>query len=406
MFLGYGPVMIEATLSVSELGTVIKAVLDTAMPDGVWVQGEISGINRHKNGHVYFDLVERSDEAGARPVATIPVVLWRGNKERVNRLLQNHGNAIRMDNGVAVRIQGSVDYWPGGGRLQFQMKQIDPTYTLGKMVADRDVLIAKLEAEKVLKLNSLLPMPDVPLHIALVTSIGSAAESDVLKVLGASGLAFRVAEIHSAVQGEGAQHQIAAAIAAAAETGADAIVVARGGGSKTDLMAFDHESVARAIIASSLPVITGIGHQVDHSVADEVAHTACATPTAAANHLVETVAAWLDRLSLIEAGILAAATRAGDVATAKLNDLTTRISLTQRHAIKAAELKLDSVAARVNALDPAVAMQRGWSITRSADGEVVRSIHQVEMGATVITEVADGSLSSTITSSEPMEDPT
>jgi len=396
--------MIEGTLSVSELGTIISAALDMAMPDGVWVQGEISGINRHKNGHVYFDLVERSDEAGARPVATISVVLWRGNKERVNRLLRTHGDAIRMDNGVAVRIQGSVDYWSGGGRLQFQMKQIDPTYTLGKMVADRDVLIAKLTAEKVLRINSLATMPDVPLRIALVTSIGSAAHADVLKILGASGIAFSVTEIHSAVQGEGAQHEIAAAIATAAHTDADVVLVTRGGGSKTDLMAFDHEVVARAIIASPLPVITGVGHEVDHSVADEVAHTACPTPTAAANHLVEIVSVWLERLDRVEGAILTGAMRAGDAAAAKLDGLTTRIVITQHHALTAARLKLDSVEARISALDPVNAMRRGWSITRTSDGSIVRSVDQVKVGADLTTRVADGTLSSTITGLQQRED--
>ncbi len=396
--------MIEGTLSVSELGTIISTALDMAMPDGVWVQGEISGLKRHKNGHVYFDLVERSDEAGARPVATISVVLWRGVKDRVNRLLTTHGDAIRMDNGVAVRIHGSVDYWSGGGRLQFQMKQIDPTYTLGKMVVDRDVLIAKLTAEKVLRLNSLVPIPDVPLRVALVTSLGSAAHADVLKVLAGSGLAFEVLEIHSAVQGEGAHLEIASAIATAADTNADVILVTRGGGSKTDLMAFDHEVVARAIIASALPVITGIGHEVDHSVADEVAHTACPTPTAAAGFVVEIVSAWLERLDRLETAILTAATRAGDIATGKLNDLATRISLTQTQAIRAARYRLDSIEARVNALDPVAAMRRGWSITRTADGTIIRSVDQVAVGAGVVTRVADGSLTSTITIIEQHED--
>jgi len=396
--------MIEGTLSVSELGTIISAALDMAMPDGVWVQGEISGMKRHKNGHVYFDLVERSDEAGARPIATISVVLWRGVKDRVNRLLTTHGDAIRMDNGVAVRIQGSIDYWSGGGRLQFQMKQIDPTYTLGKMTADRDVLIAKLTAEKVLHLNSLVATPAVPLRIALVTSIGSAAHADVLKILGASGIAFSVVEIHSAVQGEGAHHQIAAAIESASHVAADVIVVTRGGGSKTDLMAFDHEVVARAIVASPLPVITGVGHEVDHSVADDVAHTACPTPTAAASYLVEVVSIWLEHLDRVEGAILTSATRAGDAAIAKLDAIAARIVVSQRHSIAAARLRLDSVEARIRALDPVNAMRRGWSITRTADGSIVRSLNQVEIGTGLTTRVADGTLSSTITATQQRED--
>jgi len=398
--------VVEQTYTVGQLGNLIETALSQISAYGLWVVGEISGLKRHQNGHVYFDLVERSDKEGAPPVAKISTVLWSGTKGRVNRMLKEHGDPIRMENGVAVRIHGTLDYWSAGGRLQFQMRQIDPTYTLGKLVADRDVLIAKLTAERVLKVNSLVPMADVPLRVAVVTSIGSAAHADVLKVLRASGFGFRVAELHSAVQGEGAQREIANAINAAGTTDADVIVVARGGGSKTDLMAFDHEMVARAIVASPLPVITGVGHEVDHSVADEVAHTACHTPTAAAGFLVDAVGAWLDRLGRTGSDILTSATRAGDVASAKLNDLATRIVLTQRHALNAADLRLDSVAARANALDPVVAMQRGWSITRAADGSIIRSIDQVDPGADVVTQVADGSLTSTITGTRRSEEPT
>ena len=155
----------DQTLTVSELGTVVRAALEAAMPYGVWVEGEISGINRSRNGHVYFDLIEPSDTPGAAPVATVPVVLFRDNRDRVNRLLKRHGDPIRMSDGVQIRIQGVVDYYPPQGRIQFRMSAIDPTYTLGRLAAERDALMAALAADGPPRANARHAVPPVPMRV-------------------------------------------------------------------------------------------------------------------------------------------------------------------------------------------------------------------------------------------------
>lgn len=437
--------MDDQTLTVSELGTIVRAALEAAMPYGVWVEGEISGINRSRNGHVYFDLTEPSDAPGAAPLATVPVVLFRDNRDRVNRLLKRHGDPIRMSDGVRIRIQGVVDYYSPQGRIQFRMSAIDPTYTLGRLAAERDALMATLSAEGILRANGRHPVPAVPLRVGLVTSIGSAAHADVTTVFERSELAFTLVEVDTPVQGQGAEHGVAAAIGAADTADVDLILIARGGGSKTDLATFDHEAVARAIAAAGVPVITGVGHDIDRSVADEVAHTATTTPTAAAQLVVARVAEWLGRLAecerevvsggrraveraehrveLSRRGVVAAglgaveraderladnsrrlgraARRADQRARAQLDLAVARIDVARRHALRRAEDRLEVVEARVRSLDPAVALARGWSITRTDDGRVVRSVADLVPGTHLTTRVADGTATSTITEVEP-----
>ena len=436
--------MAEQTLTVSELGVIVRAALEAAMPYGVWVEGTIAGLNRSRNGHVYFDLTEPSDTAGEAPVASVPVVLFRDNKARVNKTLTRHGNPIRMDDGVKIRIQGVVDYYPPQGRVQLRMSAIDPTYTLGLIAADRDVLLAELNESGQLDANATRPVPPVPLRIGLVTSLGSAAHADITTVLTNSGRSFHIIEIDSAVQGAGAENQLAAAITTAANADVDVVLVARGGGSKTDLAVFDHRAVALAIAGSSRPVFTGIGHDIDSSVADAVAHTSFTTPTAAAQGVVERVNDWLTRLGSVQANIANAsraaidraddrlrinreqlgtaaiaatttadarlarsstrlaqrAVRAETVANATLDRAADRLALAARHRLRGQELRIDAIASQVDALDPARVLARGWSITRNANGDVVRSTKDAAPGEQIVTVVADGEITSTIDSHE------
>ncbi len=288
----------DQTLTVGELAQVLRWRLDEAFPSGVWVAGEIDSITRARSGHVYFDLVERSERAepGAPPVASLNVVLFRDDKDRVNATIKRHGNTIRMDDGVSVRIQGMLDFYARRGQLQLRMIAIDPAHTLGALAADREALLRVLAAEGALRRNAGLTLAPVPLRVGIVTSLDSAAHADMLRVLTGSGFAFEVVEVDTPVQGVDAPAAIAAAVEAAADAAVDVVVLARGGGSRTDLVAFDHELVARAIVSCERPVFTGIGHETDRSVADETAHTACSTPTAAAEAVVQLVEDWLERL--------------------------------------------------------------------------------------------------------------
>ncbi|MEZ5133683.1 MAG: exodeoxyribonuclease VII large subunit [Acidimicrobiales bacterium] len=285
---------LEPTLRVSELLDAVAAVVDDAF-DEVWLEGEIrsrrdlrvGGAGPYGARHVYFDLVEPSDDLDRPPVAAISVKLFDSARRRVNAELKRHGS-IRMVDGVRVRIRGRVGIYAGRGRVELQMTGIDPGFTLAQLASSRDLVLRALAADGLLDANASLPFPVVPTHIGLVTSAGSAAHADFVHELEVSGLGWRVSLADVRVQGPRAAREVAAAVRELSGRGVDVIAVVRGGGAQTDLAAFDAEIVARAIAGAAVPVLTGIGHEIDTTAADAVAHRAHKTPTACAGSLVAT----------------------------------------------------------------------------------------------------------------------
>lgn len=424
-----------------ELAASIAERLQEAFPGEVWVRGEIHDLSRARSGHVYFSLVDDEDGDTAR----LSVMLPSTNKVRVNRLLMRAGGRVRMTDGTDVRIRGRIDFYGPRGQLQLRMTSIDPAFTLGQLAAARAELLERLATEGLLDRNGQLVLPLVPLRIGIVTSAGSAAEADVLDELLRSGYAFEVVVADVRVQGVDAPDAVAGAIAGFASQALDLVIVARGGGATTDLAAFDHELVARAIAASPHPIITGIGHEVDRTVADEVAHTAAKTPTAAAQHVVALVAQAHQRADGVWAAITTAADRRLRTATAHLDRLAARAStaavaatrtelaridhardrlvraavstidthelrlgtdarrlrLAARRRVEDAAQQLDVLGTRVSLSDPRRALARGWSITRREDGTVVRSASDIGPGTTLRTTVVDGIVTSVVTSPAP-----
>ncbi|HEY4377277.1 MAG TPA: exodeoxyribonuclease VII large subunit [Acidimicrobiales bacterium] len=423
-----------STWKVAELASHLGRLLGTALPDDLWIEGQIRDLSRAPSGHVYFQLTEPT-AAGAPPTAQLAVVLLAAEKRHVNELLRRAGGAVRMEDGIEVRISGRVRWWAPRGLVQLRMSSIDPAFTLGRLAADRERTRAILAAEGLLEANGRLALAPVPLRVGLVTSVGSAAHADFLAHLAASGYAFEVHEADSRMQGPDAEAAVIAALHRLARRGIDVIAVVRGGGARTDLAAFDTEGIARSIAAMPVPVITGIGHEIDRSIADEVAHTSCKTPTSAADVLVtrvdrflaradeldtaarsagrrrvESAAARLDAhrqrlgrtaaraLDRREAALVAlplrlqrAGLRSTTDERARLDSLTEQLTVRTGRSLSRLDERLASAAARANAHDPVRSMRRGWSITRHADGRIVRSVVDVPAGTAVRIDLADGS---------------
>jgi exodeoxyribonuclease VII large subunit len=406
----------EVTHTVGELTTAITRVVEAGFPDEVWVRGEISGLSRSRADHVYFDLVEPAELGdGARP--TLSVALFSGNRRTVNAQLKRAGvTGLRMEDGLEIRIRGRIQVHRN--RVQLVMSSIDPEYTLGRLTADRERLMKALQAEGLLDRNARLPVPVAPRRIALVTSARSAACQDFLHELEASGLGWHVRVVDARVQGEQAELHLVAALRTAARWHADVVALVRGGGARTDLMAFDAEVLAREIAAAPLPVFTGIGHEVDRSVADEVAHTGLKTPTACAAELVHRVRAFADRTEAradevhrravrtldrheqrLQATAVSCAhrgTRAVERQARQVDRIGEDLARRGPRAVLDATRRLDAVEAQVRALDPERALRRGWSITRDAGGRVVRDASTLTAGDVLVTQLADGSVRSTV----------
>jgi exodeoxyribonuclease VII large subunit len=324
-----------------------------------------------------------------------------------------------------------------------------------------------LADEGLIGANGLVPMPLVPLRIALITSHGSAAHADFDEQIAACRYSFAIQVLTTRVQGEFASDEIAEMIIRGAGLDIDVIAVVRGGGARTDLAAFDTEPVARAIASSPVPVLCGIGHETDSSVADVVAHTSLKTPTACAQYLIDCVAEFdaglterarlvahrgtalaprrtadldqrVSRLGRTIALALATASRANAGAAAglerrvvrtisrsdqRLTTVRSRLDSAAAHAVGRAEQRcerlhdrlverpvrlladqrqhLDLFEAKLSAVDPVQALRRGYSITTTADGKLVRSVAALVAGSPIVTRLADGTVASSVTQTRP-----
>jgi exodeoxyribonuclease VII large subunit len=420
--------------SVAELAEAINDQLRRGFSDGVWVRGEIDGL-RHSGPHTYFSLVEHGDDGRA----VLGVSLFAPMKRNLTPVLRK--NRLELTNGMKVRIFGHLDYYAPNGRLGLKMAGIDPRFTLGELSQARDQVVRRLVASGLYDANRARPFPPVPRRVGVVTSVGTAAWHDFHDELDRSGIGFELRVCDTRVQGTGAELSIAAAVRTLARRDdVDCVVVIRGGGARNELATFDAEPIAVAIATATVPVITGLGHETDRSVADEVAHTVSKTPTACARTLIDAVLGFrrdLDEAWGVIAGAAAAhvqhastglvdrahrvarrthaaveraderlAVRADRLQTSpahaialrsnQLNDLTDRIARRAPRVVDDQRRSLDATAARLALLDPVQLLRRGWSISRDADGRVIRSVDDVEAGDIITTEMADGRLTSRI----------
>lgn len=404
------------TWSVADLCAAVRDTFAAVFPEELWLEGEIVGLKDHSSGHVYFDLVE-PDAAGST-VDKMSIALWRGRRPGVESVL-SRADAGPLTDGIKVRIRGELSFYAPQGRVQLLMTAIDPHHTLGTLAVDKEKVLQRLSHSGLLETNSALPLPVVPLHIGLITSDGSAAYNDFVNEIASSAYPFKISLIHSSVQGTDAERDLVAAITAMSKHHVDVIAVVRGGGARTDLMAFDLESVARVVAESPVPVFSGIGHEIDRSVVDEVAHTAFKTPTACAVALVQRVQAFNQHLSEGSKRLAVLATsrhdRAAELVTSvarTINDRTrrtlavneerllamrSRLQDLVRGAMSHETQRIDRIADLVGALHPDRVLARGFSITRDKNGDIVRGI--VPPGNEISSETASALIVSTVTDS-------
>lgn len=410
------------TLSVEELSHLLKDGLATLFPEDLWVEGQVSNFHDARSGHAYFDLVEPSAVPGRAVAAKLSVALFKGARIGVDHTLAAAGE-LALANDLQLRIRARLDFYPPSGRLQLIMNGVDPAFTLGRLAAERERLLHALADEGLLRANRANPIPVPPLRVGLVTSIGSAAHADFSEEISRSGFPFTVLERDARVQGDGSAVDLAEALHMVATHQPDVIALVRGGGSATDLAAFDAEVLARTIATLDVAVVTGIGHEVDRAVADEVAHTAFKTPTACAVAIVGQVAAFADAVADLQESIAQRAGASTARSTDLLDDLAQRTARSATAVLDRRADRLDNLVERLRrsptatldrqaerlagitnnlrALDPARILARGWSITRLADGTLVRSVTDTAVGDTLVTHVAGGTVTSTVDGTEP-----
>ena len=290
--------------TISELNSEVQSYLKQRYPVTLWVQGEIKNYNRnaHKD-HIFFELCEK-DPDSVKIRARVTAVIFEGNKARIGASLAKIEAGFRIQDDIEVTFECLVDLYPPSGSYQLKVVDIDPVYTLGKIAQQRHLILETLKKEGLLEKNKQLSAPLVPLRIGLLTSYNSAAYHDFLKELAESQYGFRVFHADSHMQGHLVEQEVCQGIRLLHEYGVDVIVIIRGGGSRSDMAWFDSFKIGRAVAHSTIPIFTGLGHEIDLSVTDLVAHTHQKTPTAVAQQLVELVREYVRELERIGGEIL------------------------------------------------------------------------------------------------------
>lgn len=399
------------TFSVSEFVKTVNQSIKQRFGRGVWLHGEIQEMKTPN--HVYFTLVDQDGEKKAVLGASI----WQGVYQSMAAKLAESG--LQLADGLKVRVFGEPDLYAGNGRFSFKVSKIDPRFTLGDLIAQREEVVKQLKLKKLYDANRAVDLAMVPLRVGIITSIGSAAHADVLKTFKDSKIGFTIFVHDARVQGDDAIDSVVKALQFMdARKDLDLLLLVRGGGSKNDLMAFDSPQIATTIGKCRLPVFTGIGHETDFSVADEVAHQSHKTPTACATAVIERVREFIESTEQAWDGIATLALRELDASASRLADRANKIGskvldalagASKRLAMTAQRIKhrpeevfrlekssLDAFADRVRLLDPVNTMARGWSITRNTAGNVVRDVTKLKTGDKLVTTFANGSTASTV----------
>jgi exodeoxyribonuclease VII large subunit len=277
----------KTTLSLYELNQQIKGALQTAFPGSVWVRAEIAELRENRNGHCYLDLVEK-DEATDQVIARMRAMIWNYTYRMLKPFFETT-TGQPFTQGIKVLIQGVVEFQEVYG-LSFTIRDIDPAYTLGDIERRRLEVIRRLESEGVINMNKELPLPLVPQKIAIISSPTAAGYGDFVHQLenNSYGIKFYHKLFPTIMQGQQAPESITAAFDKIYEQIQlfDVVVLIRGGGASLDLLCFDDYWLCYNIAQFPIPVLTGIGHERDRSVADMVAHSNLKTPTAVAEFLI------------------------------------------------------------------------------------------------------------------------
>ncbi len=421
-------------LSVTELNAELRGALERQFSN-IWVEGEVVNFTAAASGHWYFNLNDGTSQ--------IRCVCWKGTNYRIR---------FKPQNGIAIRVRGKVTLYPQRGELQLQVESLEPSGE-GALRAAFEQIKANLERDGLFDPELKRPLPFFPRKVAVVTSPTGAAYHDIHNVLTRRAGTVSIVLVPTLVQGEGSADSIRRAVLDANEYNRtlddadkiDVMIVGRGGGSAEDLWAFNDEQLARTIRASEIPVISAVGHEIDWTISDLVADVRAATPSAAAeivagreidliNDLIsaEQTLAQLMSYRLLETrgnadavigrlneGFAARYRSAAErfrIASTRLTPQTIRsriaaasngLTLIDHRRESAIGRTLDRLnealtlqAAKLDALSPLAVLVRGYSITRTPDGHVLRDAAAVKPGDRVTIRLEKGQLDAEVISSE------
>ncbi len=408
----------KPALSLSQLNGLIKsAILDT-LPDQYWVVAEIADLKLNQKGHCYLDLIEKEDNAA---IAQIKANIWSYEYRSISNRFQKATNEP-LKQGMKILFLASILFHEVYG-LSLNIKDIDPTYTMGEMARKKKEVIALLRKEGIIDRNKSLELPLVPQRIAVISSPTAAGYQDFFNHLDHN--PYRYCFVHTLfpalMQGQEAEGSIIKALTAIRKqkSAFDLVVIIRGGGSVIDLNCFDGYPLAAEVAGFPLPVITGIGHEKDDTVVDITAHTKMKTPTAVAEFLIAGMRSFEENVLGLENRIVTSAEQLLRDERQKLTSFAQRLSLVpirlttvhrnrlliiQRDIIshmhqrmQNEQNRLGSAEQAIRHLDPANVLKRGYSIT-TLRGKILRDAAILNNGMSIETQLQNGTVTSIVQS--------
>ena len=341
----------------------------------LWVRGEIGRWRRHGSGHCYFALRDRD--------AQIDCVMFRSDAR---------GLPTDPDDGMEVCALGRLTLYPAGGKFQLVVRTLEARGEgLWRLAFER--LRAALSAEGLLDPARKRDLPEVPRRVGVVTSRSGAALRDIIAVTRRRAPWTQILLSDCRVQGREAAPEIVSALERIGrDRSCDVVIVTRGGGSVEDLWAFNEESVARAIAACPIPVVSAVGHEIDFTIADLVADRRAPTPSAAVEMVMPERGALLARMEGLRDGMVLALREAMGRRRERTVNNAVRLVEAARDSLSRRASRLSLVTARLDALSPLATLSRGYAMPLADDGTVLRGGTMFEVGEHFDLRVVDATI--------------
>ncbi len=358
----------------AEVNAAVARLLEESFAP-LWVRGEISNWKPHRSGHRWFSLRDEDHQ--------LSCVMWKADVARL---------PAEPEDGMAVAAFGSLGLWEKRGDFRLVVRTLEAEGEgLWRLAFER--IQRKLAEEGLLDPSRKLHIPRVPRTVGIVTSRSGAALRDVVSVIRRRAPWTRILVSDCRVQGEGAAEEIRTALARLVEEGSsDVILLTRGGGSIEDLWAFNDEDLARAISASPIPIVTGVGHEIDFTIADLVADLRAPTPSAAAEAVTAEESVLRSRLQGLEAALVQGLRGRIRGDSERTRQVGRALETAWRRVAESRRSRLAILAGRLEGLSPLGAMERGFAVPLDASGSVLRSATSFSPGMRFELRLIDGTV--------------
>jgi exodeoxyribonuclease VII large subunit len=401
----------QGSYSLSSYLSSVQRLIKNQVP-AVWVYGTVASL-QERGSVVYINLAEY-EENSVSPKATLGLVVFASQYASLCRRLAELPIPFQIKKDLKIKVLLEADFYIPQGKFQCKIIDIDTVFTIGEIAITRENIWKMLVKENLHRKNGELPMPMLPFNIGLITSKSSAAYKDFTSTIRASGYAFSITTISAKMQGQSTEADIVEALGNLREyKELDVVCIIRGGGSKTDLVFFDNYALCKAVAIFPLPVLTGIGHEIDECLLDKVAHTHLITPTDCANFLIAMADSALQRLQTISyefANFMQLFARERDklsykalqisnICTKKFvyekERLTRNLLGLKRGAPKIMDYQkqaLNLLEEKTKAANPEIQLKKGYTITKNKNGNILRSAKEATKTPILKTIFSDGEI--------------